>query len=126
MSYAVQYDAEAGLITIEITGRINIPLVRKLGPEVVRIAQEHHCFLVLNDAREATPSFITMELYDLPKIIQEIAAESATQVYRFKRALVVSKDIDDFTFFETVSRNRGQNVMLFRDVDAARKWLLGK
>jgi hypothetical protein len=71
-------------------------------------------------------SLSTMEIYDLPKIIQEIASDLETQMYRFKRALVNSEGIDDFAFYETVSRNQGQNVTLFRDVDEARRWLLGK
>ncbi len=125
MSYSVTYDAETGLIVIEIKEMINIPIVRKLSHEVILLAKEHNCFLILNDAREATISLSIMELYELPKLIQEIASGLETQVRRFKRALVVSKDIDDFTFFESVSRNRGQNVTLFRDMDEARKWLLG-
>ena len=125
MSCSVKYDAEADLIVIEIKEVINIPLVRQLSHDVILLAKEHNCFLILNDAREATLSLSTMELYDLPKLIQEIAAESETQVHRFKRALIVSRDIDDFTFFETVSQNINKNVTLFRDMDEARKWLLG-
>jgi hypothetical protein len=45
--------------------------------------------------------------------------------HRFWRAIIVSTAVDDFTFFESVSRNRYQHARLFRDPDAARAWLLG-
>ncbi len=125
MLCSVKYDAEADLIVIEVKEVINTSLVRQLSHDAILLAKEHNCFLILNDARKATLSLSTMEIYGLLRLIQEIAAELETQVHRFKRALVVSQDIDDFTFFETVSQNRNQNVTLFRDVDEARKWLLG-
>jgi hypothetical protein len=68
----------------------------------------------------------TLEIFDLPRIIVEILTETGLDVHKFKRVLVVSNDVDDFTFFETVSRNRGQKVTLFRNIDEARSWLLGK
>jgi len=93
---------------------------------VARLAEQHHCFLVLRDAREATPHFSTTEIYDLPKVILEILGQLGIPVHKFKRALVVSADIDDFTFSETASRNRGQNVTIFRGMDNARSWLFEK
>jgi hypothetical protein len=121
MSYSTKYDAQADFITIEVKQAINAHLVRQISHDVIRLAKEHNCFLILTDAREATVSLSTVELYDLPKLIQEVALELETQVQSFKRALVVSRDIDDFTFFETVSRNSSQKVKLFRDVNEARK-----
>ncbi len=127
MSYSVAYDAEAGFIAIVIQGTIDQSVVRQLISDAARVAQEHNCFLVLNDAREATVTLSIAEIYDLPKIVSEVLAESGIEVQRVKRAAVVVPDtMDDFTFFETVSRHRGQNVTVFRDMDKAKKWLSGK
>jgi hypothetical protein len=71
-------------------------------------------------------SMSTVEIYELPKIFMDILSETGVQIYKFKRTLVISTDVDDFAFFETVSRNRGQNVMLFRSIDAAQLWLIGE
>jgi hypothetical protein len=101
-------------------------LVMKLTSETGHVARQYDCSLVLCDAREATMGMSTVEIYELPKIFVAILLETGVQIYKFKRALVMSADVDDFTFFETVSRNRGQNVMLFRSMDAAREWLIGK
>ncbi len=76
--------------------------------------------------REATVSMSIVEIYELPKIFMDILLETGVQLSKFKRALVMSSDVDDFAFFETVSRNRGQNVVLFRSMEAARLWLIGK
>jgi hypothetical protein len=123
---SVRYDAELGLIAIEIQARIDQGVVKELAHEAARIARQHNCFLVLSDARGAMPGLSTMEIYDLPKVILEILSATGIPAHKFKRALVVSGDLDDFRFFEIVSRNRGQNVTVFHDMDDARSWLFGK
>ena len=126
MSYSVTYDAEAGFIAIVIKGMIDLSMSRQVASEAARLMQEHDCCLVLNDAREATTTLSITEIYDLPKIFSEVLSESGVQVQRLKRALVVPEAMNDFVFFETISRYRSQNVMLFRDVVDAKKWLCGK
>jgi hypothetical protein len=123
---SVVYDAEKRLIVIEIRGRIDKALVQNLASQVAGFSKEHNCFHVLNDAREATIFLSTLEIYSLPRTIMEILSATGVDVRKFKRALVFSKNVDDFTFFETVSRNRGQNVKLFRNIDEAVSWLLKK
>jgi hypothetical protein len=123
---SVDYDAGKRLIVIGIRERIDLPLIKKIASEVARFSKEHNCFLVLNDAREATIGLSTVEIYNLPKMIVDILSETGIEVLKFRRALVFSKDVDDFTFFETVSKNRNQNVTLFRSVDEAVSWLLEK
>ncbi len=125
-SVSVTYDAEAGLITIVVKGMIDQSVVRKSTAEAARLVQEHNCSLVLNDAREATTTLSIADIYDLPKIVSEMLAQSGIPTQDIKRAVVVPDMMDDFVFFETVSQYRGQNVMLFRDIDDARKWLSGK
>jgi hypothetical protein len=126
MLNSVVYEAEKQLIVIEMTGRIDKTLIKQLASQVAYFSKERNCFLVLNDAREATVSLTTVEIYDLPKVIMEILSATGIEVRKFRRALVVSNGIDDFTFFETVSQNRGQNVTLFRSIDEAISWLLEK
>jgi hypothetical protein len=126
MSNSVTYSQEDGLIRIELQGKVDKALLKELASLTARIAREHDCYLVLNDAREATSGLSTLDIFDLPRIIVQILTETGIEVHKFKRALVISNDVDDFTFFETVSRNRGQTVTLFRNFDEAKLWLLGK
>lgn len=126
MSNSVTYNQEDGLIRMELQGKVDKALVKELASRTAILAREHDCFLVLTDAREATTVLSTLEIFELPKLIVEILSETGVEVNKFKRALVISSDIDDFSFFETVSKNRGQNVSLFRNIDEARSWLLAK
>jgi hypothetical protein len=41
----------------------------------------------------------------------------------WKRAILVSKDMEDYAFFETTSVNRGHRVKIFQDPDEAIDWL---
>lgn len=126
MSSSVTYNPDDGFITIWLEGKIDKALVMKLASETGHVARQNDCYLVLCDAREATVSMSIVEIYELPKIFMDILLETGVQLSKFKRALVMSSDVDDFAFFETVSRNRGQNVVLFRSMEAARLWLIGK
>jgi len=120
------HDADDGLIAIRMDSRIDQSQLRAIASEVAQLAREHNCYLILNDAREATLGLSTTEIYELPKMVLEILSESGIQIHKFKRAVVMANDVDDFVFFETVSQNRGQNVRLFRDMGEARSWLLSK
>ena len=73
----------------------------------------------------------TVDLYDLPAWIEEACEEAG--VNRFcKRALLVSRDFNDYEFYETVSRNHGhllkvfadsEKTGIFHDIAKAHEWL---
>lgn len=126
MANLVKYDPQDHLIRIELHEKLDKSMIAILSSETALLAREHDCYLALTDAREASSGLSTLEIYGLPELIMEIFEETGISVYKFKRALVVDKNIDDFTFFETVSRNRGHNVTMFRNIDEAIEWLLAK
>src|SRR2546422_10482548 len=101
-------------------------VARAAATEVVRIAKEQNCNLILGDYREASLRLSTMEIYKLPDMISEIAAAAGLDANRFKRAAIIANDFSDFSFFETVTVNALQKVKLFRAVDEAREWLSRK
>ncbi|HNK62418.1 MAG TPA: hypothetical protein PLE14_00100 [Anaerolineales bacterium] len=55
-----------------------------------------------------------------------MSTQTGISPFKLKRAFVVSKNLDDFHFFENVTRNNGQLAKIFQDVDEAKKWLLQK
>jgi hypothetical protein len=79
--------------------------------------------LCLSDYREAELDLSVVELYDVPRIISRESASQGLLANKFKRAIVVKRDLQDFSFFETVTLNSGQNAKLFQDLDEAKKWL---
>ncbi len=126
MSHLVRYDAEAGLIILSIQGTIDSSTIRKVVSEVIRISEEHKCLLILSDLRDATAGLSTVDIYNLPRMLSKMLSVEGLQIHNFRRAVVVAADMDDFSFFETTSVNRAQNVKVFRDMDEAKKWLSGK
>ena len=126
LSYTVQYDAEAGLITASAQGAIDMQTLTAFVHAIVSALKEHNCRLVLNDVREVTVLLSTVQIYDLPDMIVELASAEGLEALEIKRALVAAGDLSDFSFFETVSLNRMHNIKIFRDMDKARAWLLEK
>ena len=125
MPHSITYHARENVITITHQGEFDATMTRQLISEVISLVKEHDCFHIVEDFREARIRFSTMDLHDLPKLVQERLSASGLNAYQFKRALIAAQDIADFAFFETVSQNRDQNVRVFRDVEEAKKWLAG-
>jgi hypothetical protein len=123
MPFTVTFNSNEDVICIKLHGEINLLSVIQIATEVAHTAKKHDSFRILNDAREASVKLSTLEIVQLPKVFSEILAEMGIQINKFRRAIIVSNYMDDFTFFETVSMNRGQNVMLFREMKEAREWL---
>lgn len=121
--YSVTYDSNNHVILITLKGSIDREAINKSRFEAVRLAKEHNCFTVLADLREATSAISFLDIYDLPRTTSEVLSASGIQAHQFKRAIVVALDLDNASFFETVSQNRGHNVRLFRDMEEAKKWL---
>lgn len=124
MPRSVSYDAEAGLVLIRIEGRVDMSVIRAALPQVLRVAAEHDCFRVLSDLREADLMISTVELYDLPQTIADAMSKAGVKVQKYRRAIVIARNLEDFAFFETVARNRGHVLRTFHDVDAAKNWLI--
>jgi hypothetical protein len=99
-------------------------MLEEIAKAVVPIAREQGCFKILADLREATIALSILEAYELPKMFAEIMSASGLSVHKFKRADLLPDDWQWSQFYETVSKNRIQNVTLFHDMEKAQKWLL--
>ena len=109
---------------LEIMHRLAAPeampeLLREI-MEVGKVAGEHECTRVLSDLREATITAPLTDIYEMAKAIEK------KQVLKsFRRAIVISKDHQDYAFWETVCYNQGHRmVRIFQSYDQARKWVL--
>ena len=79
---------------------------------------------MLSDYRQAELDLSTLDIYLTPRLLAEALAPHGVRASSIKRAIVVSGNLKDFHFFETVTLNTGQDLRMFQDMDAARKWLL--
>lgn len=118
MNLDITYNQQYDYIHVVTTGTIDDFAVSKVAHAIAKAIDENHCKRILNDMRDTKINLETVSIYNTPKIIQEVGYTTA------RRALVYSGDSNDFNFFETVSKNQGQNVRVFTDVKEARQWLL--
>jgi hypothetical protein len=118
MPFNVSYDSESDCLIASIEGEIDFELLEELAAEVVRLSTAHNCRRILNDLSKAVMKLSTLNIYDIPKLLKDAGLRQDCL-----RAIVVAKDFDDYAFFMTVSKNRGQLVELFRDIDEAKRWL---
>ena len=128
MSHTIQYNSELRFIELKASGTVIPDEFKEIFSQGLQLAKEKDCFLLLSDFREATEINIsTMEIYNLPKVLSEITAQSGIHAGQFKRAIVVAaKDTADSRFAEDVAANQGQFAKFFQDIDEAKKWLLEK
>ena len=108
---------------VTMQGDIDNSIINKCRMEAAQLAKQHNCMQFLADLREAVSAVSTIDIYQQPQATSAKLASQGQLVHKFRRALVVSEKLQDAVFFETVARNQGQNVKVFRDIEAAKKWL---
>jgi len=123
MLHTIVYDPQ-GIILINFQGPLILAEVRQVMAEVGRLAREHQCFRLLSNTLEMELKLNMAEVYYLPGLFAELVSSLGLQVHKFRRAILVSPNNRMLQFFETVSRNRAQDVKLFQDAESARQWLL--
>ena len=121
MPYSITYDKETDCIFVSVEGEFDISLFNSMAPEVAQMLKKHGCRHVLNDLQHATPSKSVFDTYPIPK-----KAIKSGVGRNIKRALVVSGDLSEFIFLETVFLNQGNIVKLFNSIDDAKGWLFGE
>ena len=131
MPHIIVYNSTTGFVEATVEGVINFDEVKEIFSKGVQTLVAHESFLYLADYREAVLDLSIAELYELPQLLSVMVAPLGINVRRFKRAVVIAKDLqetrlDDYRFYETVTVNRGQNSKLFEDIDQARHWLTGQ
>lgn len=126
MTHIVTYNLELGIIETSVQGKLTLSEAKELISEITECAIANKCFLCLSNYREATMEMSTFQIYEIPNVLSNIVTSLGLHPNKFKRAIIVEKDLHDFNFYETVSLNSGQNIRLFREIDEGKKWLLEK
>lgn len=121
MSHELSHDPDIDCVVLRVEGTVTLERIRKMAPEVARICEETGCRRLLNDMSETTIDISVTGLFTSPEIMDESNVSP-----RIRRALVVPPSFDESKFLENVSRNRSHNLMVFRDIEEAKKWLLAE
>ena len=125
MPYTIEYDPQ-GIITTKVQGTLTMAVLDEWRRDVVQLVKEKDCQRMLTDVREAKVDLSMVDAYNIPKLFLEYASTLGVQAFQLKRAVVVSSGEKLAYFFETVTRNRMQNVKVFYDDESAQQWLLEK
>ncbi len=121
MLHELSYDSGIDCVILRIQGKVTIELIRVLAPQVARMLEERNCRRLLNDMSATTIDISVTNLVKSPKIMDESGVMRV-----IKRALVVPPSFEESEFLENLTRNRGHNLMVFKDIGEARKWLLSE
>ena len=121
MSHELSYDSDIDCVILRVKSEVTLELVRELAPLVASMFEETNCRRLLNDMSGATIDISVTKLFNSPQIMDEAGVMRNT-----KRALVVPQSFDESAFLENVTRNRGHNLMIFKDVEEAKRWLLSE
>ncbi len=118
MPFSVTYDPEADCIFVSVQGEFDLTLFDSMAAEVARCSVESGCSHILNDLRLAILKESVAGIFFMP----EHAIKKGVG-RKVKRALVVSGELSEFWFLETVFINQGNTVKLFDNIDDAKQWL---
>lgn len=122
VSYTIDQDKENQLIRVEVVGVITEGNGEKIITEA-RSAAGETGFDILYDMRRSSSKINISGWFRLPRNLDVYKAASARLI---KAAVLISKDdksVDDYMFFETVTRNLGFRLKIFFDEDDALLWL---
>lgn len=123
MPFSISYNADLAICEIVVNGIYNDHLDVEIRSAAQEIILKHDCYRLIIDCRAAELQTSTLSLLSSPDEIKEILSTMEIPAFRLKRAFVVSRDLDDYSFIETVSVNRGLQVRIFQDMDEAVIWL---
>jgi len=91
--------------------------------EEALLSKENNCRFFLTDYLEVRLELSTLQIYEVPKLLQDTFALLGLDVRLLRRAVVVAEDLRDYKFYEDVAVNQGQKPKVFTDIDEAKKWL---
>ena len=117
--FDVRYDQERDLVLGSFAGIMDLASLQEYTREAAQVAKGHDCHRFLNDLRAAELDLSTLALHDLPETLHGWGLDIPT----LRRALIVSRDLEAYCFFETLSVNRGDILAVFVDEEEALEWL---
>jgi len=126
MSYITSYNSKTHVIESKFIQNLNFVEVKGFISDGALISKENNCPFFLSDYRQVRLKLSTMEIFEVPKLMQGEFASLNLWVNRLYRAVVAAEDLKDYQFYETAAINRGQHLKVFTDIAEAKKWLSEK
>ena len=119
MSAKFEYLPEDEVLLIRTSGTYNLEFQIDLLKEIIVKAKEYNCERFLVDHRETEIIIKTLPTYSRPALFDELEFKRT-----WRAAMVVKELNNDTQFYETVFKNRGWQIKVSDDYDAAMNWLI--
>jgi len=111
------FDCEDGIVRADLRGRVTDQIWSYVFCKTLALAGIYETRNLLIDLRQAQVPVNPFAVLSLPPALEYIGL---TRLYRI--ALVVDYRENDYSFYETVFRNRGFALQIFTDYEEARNW----
>jgi hypothetical protein len=118
MEWDIHLEASTRLVVIQVTGTIKAGPLRQMTLELREAIQQHQSKQVLLDYTEAVSGLQPYEIFERPKVLQELNFPSDVKVAVLYRVLN-----EDTQFLENVYRNKSFPVRVFSDRGLGLQWL---
>ncbi len=115
----ITFSPEWGVVLCIASGNLNNTYLLEIFRRACLIAEKHEFNKIMFNFSEMKIIESSIGIYNYPT-----HAKSASIPIYLKMAILYSNDHDNFRFLETVCRNSGYNVHIFKDNDSAIEWLL--
>jgi len=122
MAHSIKYHPEENVIKASVIGLVNVQQLLELVEGITQVVKEENCTTILTDLREAELNISITETYFLPQKISEIITTQGLNVFALRRAFIAPKDHEIISFYEMVSRNKGNLTKLFHTSEEADAW----
>lgn len=120
MPWAISHLAEKRLLTVKTSGTLEQSSLRSMTADLCETLRQQPCRGVLIDYSGAVIRLHLHELYDRPKVIEELGFPREVKV-----AILFPEVSADAQFLENVYVNAGFPVRVFQDSSEAMGWLEG-
>ncbi len=123
MTKDITYAEELDTVIITYSGPVPLTAVQEAIQIAYDMAVEHQCKRFLVDCLKMKPGGgSTLDIYELARMFEQFP-----DMCSYKDAILlppIPESVEDLKFFETTARNRGFNVRVFSDRQAAIDWLM--
>lgn len=119
MAYTITPSEENQYLICRVSGEITVSSAEQVTMELDRVSRERRIKRFLYDVREAKNVMSNFQNYDYA--YKEMSKMNLQRDVR--SAILTEPDDHSHDFVETVMRNAGYSVRLFRDRDTAVAWL---
>jgi len=121
VSYKIDIISDGQIILLTYDGRSVFEDARDANLEIIRLGEEKGIKKFLHDCRKLKSELTIGQIYDLPKLYDDLGISR-----QYKVAIIIDPQDerkDDYYFLEDASVNRGYQVRICYTIEDGKKWL---